>query len=334
MSRLFQHKYLKEDDFKNRIFKDKLHPLFFINPFHLSFLIFCKSLSNRYVFTLTLLINFSFSFGWAQEKNMVYSRPDSFQKDLSKTSNLLQNHLTFQKVSLTQKPSMTHTLSNRPHRPNPLVSSASQTPSIPHNSTGPKSPSALPNPSLEEEELPLYIQTRFSVVVPQEATNDAFAMGCGFGIAESGGDLYGLRIIWVPQTPQNFLSSPNSPIRSAWGPVLEWNALFSMNKRLSFFSNLAGGFVYGIPQTQASSKSMDSDGSSSMDGMTSTSMDGSFMEHDQSKEKNRILPILELGLGLRISGKKTGKYRFFIAPEIGYLFTGDAPYASISLGVY
>jgi hypothetical protein len=149
-------------------------------------------------------------------------------------------------------------------------------------------------------------------VIPQDATSDALAMGVGFGLVDQTGNFFGLRAIWIPNPPRDFLSNQFHQIKSAWGPVLEWQNLFSVNGRLSFFSNVAGGFMYGIQQDQSSTPSA----------------------KKQEPQKNPLLPILELGFGLRVTSKQIGDFRVFIAPELGYIFTGQSPYASVSIGVY
>jgi hypothetical protein len=171
----------------------------------------------------------------------------------------------------------------------------------------------------QSEELPLYVNTRFTVVIPEKATTDAVALGLGFGLADQAGHFLGLRLIWIPEPPQDFLDSSNS-LQSAWGPVIEWNTLFSENGRLSFFSNIAGGFVYGLRKEKASTLLIEQQNPN--------------QDQDLNKEHNLILPVLELGFGLRISSKKVGESRFFIAPELGYIFTGRSPYASVSIGIY
>ena len=168
------------------------------------------------------------------------------------------------------------------------------------------------NLMLEEDPLPLYLSYRATLVIPQNATSDALAMGLGFGLADETGNFFGLRAIWVPNPPRDFLSSRFNQIKSAWGPVLEWHNLFSVNGRLSFYSNVAGGFIYGTPQESQTDESAN---------MTEL-------------EKNRLLPIIELGFGLRLTSRRVGEYRVFIAPELGYIFTGQSPYASINIGVY
>lgn len=127
------------------------------------------------------------------------------------------------------------------------------------------------------------------------------------GLADQSGSFFGLRLIWIPQTPK-IISSPSHDIHSAWGPVLEWQSIFSSQGRLSFFSTVAAGFIYGTPSDHNTI--------------------------NKNKSKNEFLPILELGFGLKVVSKPLGSYRFFIAPELGYIFTGRAPYICVSIGVY
>ena len=170
---------------------------------------------------------------------------------------------------------------------------------------------------IRDRPLPLYLSSRATLVIPQNATSDALAMGVGFGLADETGNFFGLRAIWIPDPPRDFLSSRFKEIKSAWGPVLEWHNLFSINGRLSFFSNVAGGFIYGTPQNKPSYQTQKSE-----------------IQDESNLEKNRLLPIIELGFGLRLTSRRVGDYRVFIAPELGYIFTGQSPYASLSIGVY
>ena len=174
-----------------------------------------------------------------------------------------------------------------------------------------------PMSQIHEEPLPLYLSSRATLVIPQNASSDALAMGVGFGLADETGNFFGLRAIWIPDPPRDFLSSRSKEIKSAWGPVLEWHNLFSINGRLSFFSNVAGGFIYGTPQTNPSDQTQKSE-----------------TREESTLEKNLLLPIIELGFGLRLTSRRVGDYRVFIAPELGYIFTGQSPYASLSIGVY
>jgi hypothetical protein len=52
------------------------------------------------------------------------------------------------------------------------------------------------------------------------------------------------------------------------------------------------------------------------------------------KHRNVILPTLELGAGLRVSGPSITGQRFFVAPELGYVPAGRAPYTAVTFGVY
>jgi hypothetical protein len=162
-----------------------------------------------------------------------------------------------------------------------------------------------------DESLPIYVSTRLTKVIPEDASSDALALGLGVGLADQSGSFFGLRLIWIPQVPK-IISSKSNDIQSAWGPVLEWQNLFSSQGRLSFFSNVAAGFIYDTP-------SHDDD------------QQGKF---NKTTSKNEVLPVLELGFGLKVVSKPLGAYRFFIAPELGYIFTGRAPYACVSIGVY
>ena len=161
-----------------------------------------------------------------------------------------------------------------------------------------------------DESLPMYLSSRVAMVVPVKSTQDTLAIGAGAGLVADDGSLFGLRLIWIPKPPPSSLSDSAPQINSAWGPVVEWQNLAIAKGRLSFYTNVAAGFVYGSPES------------------------GSSTSPDEPPEKNAVLPILEVGAGLRVVSRKIGHFRTFIAPELGYVLTGQAPYAAINVGIY
>ncbi len=163
-------------------------------------------------------------------------------------------------------------------------------------------------PSVDES-LPMYLTSRVAMVVPVKASEDTMALGGGAGLISDDGSLFGLRVIWIPDPPPNALSNSTPKVTSAWGPVVEWQNLVVAKGRLNFFTNVAAGFVYGSPKKQPETP-------------------------EPEAEKNVVLPVLELGLGLRVISRKIGQFRAFIAPELGYVLTGQSPYAAVSIGFY
>ena len=162
---------------------------------------------------------------------------------------------------------------------------------------------------ISDDALPMYVSSRAAVVVPANASEDSHALGAGFGLVSDDKSFFGLRVVWLPNPPSSSLSGDTPDVDTAWGPLLEWQNLFSPGKRLSFYSNLAAGFVYGTPSDP-----------STVDG--------------EAADQNVILPLLELGVGMRVTSRSMGEYRAFIAPEFGYVPGADAPYAAVSVGLY
>ncbi len=132
-----------------------------------------------------------------------------------------------------------------------------------------------PPVEMHDEQLPMYVSTRAAVVVPAKASEDSHAFGTGFGLVADDGSFFGLRVVWLPDPPSSSLSGDTPDVDTAWGPLLEWQNVFSPAKRLSFFSNLSAGFVYGTPA----------------DPSPDTEAEG-------EAERNVILPLLELGVGM------------------------------------
>lgn len=173
--------------------------------------------------------------------------------------------------------------------------------------------------------LPIYIIGRASLAVPVDADHDILAVGSGFGIvnnpdfsnpksADDWGHNIGMRFIWVPKPPNNPLAEFQASVDWAWGPVIDWIAIKSPRKRLSFFTSVSLGFIYGTP--------------------SKTKNEG-FEELYGAKPKNVVLPIIEGGMGLRILSKKlnSNNMRAFFSTEIGIVPGAVAPYAAISVGL-
>ena len=170
--------------------------------------------------------------------------------------------------------------------------------------------------------LPIYVISRASLAVPVDADHDVLALGAGFGIVKNPdpkdptawGHSIGMRFIWVPTPPKNPLSQRQASVDWAWGPVVDWLAIVSPRKRISFYTSLSLGFIYGTPSP---TKNID------------------FEEKTGHKPKNLVLPIFEAGMGLRVLSRKLtrNQMRAFLSTEVGIVPGAMAPYAALSIGL-
>jgi hypothetical protein len=173
--------------------------------------------------------------------------------------------------------------------------------------------------------LPIYIIARASLAVPVDADHDILAIGSGFGVvknpdytnlreAKGWGHNIGMRFIWVPEPPSNPLSEYEANVDWAWGPVVDWMSIASPRQRVSFYTSVSLGFIYGTP--------------------SKTNNEG-FEETYGVKPKNVVLPIIEGGVGLRVLSKRlnSNNMRAFICTEVGFVPGAIAPYAALSVGL-
>ena len=176
---------------------------------------------------------------------------------------------------------------------------------------------------IDDEDFPIYVMSRAALAVPNNANHDVLSVGAGFGVVmnpkykkgknvNKWGHNVGLRFIWVPKPPENPLQDFQAKVDWAWGPVLDWMAIASPRKRISFFTNISLGFIYGTPNDK----------------------NDDFVEVNGEEPTNMILPIIEGGVGIRLLSRKIAgsKTRAFIAPEVGVVPGAAAPYAAISVG--
>ena len=174
-----------------------------------------------------------------------------------------------------------------------------------------------------DESLPLYGFVKMSNAIPTDSTEDIVAMSVGIGIthlpkAEDGvGSNIALRLVWIPDAPANPLVNDAPEIGSAWGPIFDWQVMMSPRRRVSVFTNVSFGFIYGQPQENTDDKA------------------GGTRFSDSEGGTNQVVPILEGGLGLRVLSSKLGssKLRLFVSPELGYVPGIDAPYGAITIGL-
>ena len=177
---------------------------------------------------------------------------------------------------------------------------------------------------IDDDDFPIYLISRGSVAVPTGADHDVLSVGAGFGVvmnpkfnggknAKKWGHNIGLRFIWVPEPPENPLKDYQAAVDWAWGPVVDWMAIASPRKRISFFTNISVGFIYGEP---------------------SKTKNQNFEANFGEAPKNVVLPIIEGGVGIRLLSRRIAgsKTRAFIAPEIGVVPGASAPYAAVSVG--
>ena len=171
--------------------------------------------------------------------------------------------------------------------------------------------------SIVDEDLPIYSFGRVSMAVPTTADDHVGTIGAGFGMQflphEQNGtsNNVGLRLIWVPDGPRNPLDSDAIDIGSSWGTVIDWQHIFSPARRMSFYTNIGFGFMYGEPT------------------------DAERRAYPEQKLTNVVVPILEGGLGLRVVSRAlgTGGGRVFFAPEVGFVPGINAPYAGLKFGI-
>ena len=176
---------------------------------------------------------------------------------------------------------------------------------------------------IEDESLPIYSFFRMSNAVPTNGSEDIVALGVGIGVSHvdrdktKAGNNVGLRLIWIPDAPSNPLQENGPDVGSAWGPVVDWQLMFSPRRRISIYTHLALGFVYGKPTT-------------------GDDEDYRYRYvNEEDKTKNQVVPILEGGIGLRVLSTKLSAsgIRSFVAPELGFLPGIDAPYGAINIGL-
>ncbi len=151
-----------------------------------------------------------------------------------------------------------------------------------------------------EEDAPLYMNTRGSLAVPANGSGDVVAGGVGLGVMLKTHQQIGLRFIYMHDPPENPLARNTPSVPWAWGPVLDWQYTFKPDTRASMFVASSLGYVYGTPE------------------------DGS---------NNVILPILEGGVGLRLSKETQDGRRIYAAPQLGFVPGAVAPFTALDIGI-
>ena len=82
--------------------------------------------------------------------------------------------------------------------------------------------------------------------------------------------------------------------------MLDWQYTFTPETRASIFVASSLGYVYGTPENGAN---------------------------------NLILPILEGGVGLRLSKETRDGSRIFAAPQLGFVPGAVAPFTALDIGI-
>jgi hypothetical protein len=162
-----------------------------------------------------------------------------------------------------------------------------------------------PPEPLNLETPPVYFSVRGAVAVPANANGDVKTAGFALGVELDEMNTMGLRVIYMDDPPDNPLATSTPHLPWAWGPVLDWQHHFQPNSAFNFYTNVSLGYVYGVPNTETSGV----------------------------EEDNVILPIIEGGVGVRLSKQTDKGSRLFVSPELGFVPGAVAPYASVSLGV-
>ena len=163
----------------------------------------------------------------------------------------------------------------------------------------------------------MYFLGRFSLVVPENSTQMVTTSSVGFGIyTEDRRHAYGIRFSWMPNPPENPLAEDaDRYIRMdhAFGPLFDWRFFINPDSRMTFYTAVSAGFVFGSPNKQ--------------------SQDFAEQNAYLDEPTNQVLPVVEFGLGVVFSKKFGRKNELFLNPEFGIVPGITAPYMSISAGI-
>lgn len=162
----------------------------------------------------------------------------------------------------------------------------------------------------------MYFLSRYSLVVPDNATEMVTTASVGFGVfSENQRHAYGIRFSWLPNPPENPLADENASyirMNNAFGPLFDWRFFINPNSRMTFYTVASAGFVFGSPNQQ--------------------SKDLAKKDDSLAEATNQVLPVFECGLGVVFSKKLGAENEFFLNPEFGLVPGLSAPYISISAG--
>lgn len=157
------------------------------------------------------------------------------------------------------------------------------------------------------ERAPMYVSTRAGIAIPFQGRGDLPSAGVGMGLVLPDGSTLGLRAVYLHDVPPGTRAG-DPPPDWAWGPMIDYQMHFMPEQSRGIYANLSAGFVYGTPEGR----------------------------------DNVVVPLAELGVGLRMSRELQSGHRLFISPEVGLIPTFfdpdgsliqlEAPYAAVSVG--
>jgi hypothetical protein len=156
-------------------------------------------------------------------------------------------------------------------------------------------------PAIQLESPPVFFGIRTSYAIPSNSHGDILAAGGFLGIELDDTNSLGFRVIYMQDPPENPLSQNSPTVPWAWGPVVDWIHNYQPNSTFSFYTSVSFGFVYGVPKEET--------------------------------ENNVILPIVEGGVGVRLSKVTQSGGIVYVAPEMGLVPGVLAPYMGISVGL-
>ena len=163
---------------------------------------------------------------------------------------------------------------------------------------------------------PMYFLSRYSLVVPDNATEMVTTASVGFGVfSENQRHAFGIRFSWLPNPPENPLADENASyirMNNAFGPLFDWRFFINPNSRMTFYTVASAGFVFGSPNQKSKDLAKNDD--------------------SLAEATNQVLPVFECGLGVVFSKKLGAENEFFLNPEFGIVPGLTAPYISISAG--
>lgn len=163
---------------------------------------------------------------------------------------------------------------------------------------------------------PMYFLSRYSLIVPDNATEMVNTASIGFGVfSENKRHSYGIRFSWLPNPPANPLASKDAEyirMNNAFGPLVDWRFFINPNSKMTFYTVASAGFVFGSPNQ--------------------ASKDLALSDESLAEATNQVLPVFECGVGAVFSKKLGAANEFFFNPEFGIVPGLSAPYISVSAG--
>ena len=163
---------------------------------------------------------------------------------------------------------------------------------------------------------PMYFLGRYSLIVPDNATDMVTTASVGFGVfSKNQRHAYGIRFSWLPNPPENPLAATSAKyirMNNAFGPLFDWRFFINPNSRMTFYTVASAGFVFGSPNEESKRLAQ--------------------KDNSLADATNQVLPVFECGIGVVFSKKLGAENEFFLNPEFGIVPGLSAPYISISAG--